>query len=471
MYKATPGSSLSAKTPELEEYFKWACENGVRLFNAEYPCLFPPGYPGIVASSSFEPYSTIISVPNHLLITCKVAENSELGDLFHEYEDLFDEDDTHYEDLVLITFIIWEKYKGEKSKWFHFIRNQPTHFDVLQDWSVEELQMLQDSEVVFDTKQSIAGCMKRYGEWKKVMLKSKLFTPEMTEYKEFLWVYRLLATRTFGKFCPHTTFAPIAEFINHNNTATYYYYGTDEASAQCAKRYVNFYVGQDNDDDLTFKKPVSNLSWKKVAEVVLQRNVERDSPFFKLVKEGEACDSEESKHLSSDYGKPDPEVLRESNDKSLTILTGNEFYENGSQLFMSYGRYSNRMLLSTYGFALENNFYDYARVVVSFDLLCPEENSWIIRDLDSRNLYLFKIKQDVICKDFLKLTRALNWNQSFSIDACFSPADVNLEITAISTVLKVLNERLASFPTSLETDQELLRQNHPIRSHFAVLFN
>ena len=469
MYKQVPAAMLADRSQELEEYFKWALDNGVRLYKASYPCLFPPGYLGMVANEEVGSFEPLISVPNDVLITSHVAENSELGDLFREYDEFFDEDDVNYEDMVLVSYLIWEKFKGERSKWFHFIRNQPKSFDILQDWSVEELQMLQDAELVFDTKQQIAGCLKKYGGWKKVMLKSKVFTPDMTDYKEFVWVYRLLATRSFGKFCPHTTFAPIAEFFNHHNTASYYYYGTNEASSESAKRYTNFFVGQDHDDDLILRKPVCEVSWKKVVKLVLQRNVERDSPLFKLIKEAEANDSEDRQRREVDYGKPDPELLRETSEKSLSIITGSESYEAGSQLYMSYGRYSNRMLLSTYGFALEDNVYDYARIIVPFDSLCPEENSGIVRSLDNGNVYMFKVKSNAVCKELLKITRVLNWNEGKAIDACFSPADAEQEIKVIGIVKRILNEKLQAFPTSYEQDQALLSQSPALRAYFAVI--
>ena len=134
-------------------------------------------------------------------------------------------------------------------------------------------------------------------------------------------------------------------------------------------------------------------------------------------------------------------------------------------------RYSNRMLLSTYGFALEENIYDYARIIVTLDHLCPEENSSVVRSLDNGNVYMFKIKSNSVCKELLKITRVLNWNDSKTIDACFSPADAEQEIKIIAVVKRILNEKLLSFPTSYEDDQVLLRQKPPLRAYFAVTSN
>lgn len=469
MYKQVFGAEVIAKSSELEAYFQWAFDNGIRLNKVLYPCRYPLGYMGIVATENVGPHETVVSVPNNLLITTRVAENSELGDLFREYDEFFDEDEGYYEDMVLVTYLIWEKNKGEQSKWFHFIRNQPKEYGVLQDWNVEELQQLQDPEVVYDVKQQMAATMKRYTQWKKILLKSKVFTTDMTDYKEYLWALRALSTRSFGKFCPYTTFAPIAEFFNHHNTVTYYYYGTFEASVESAKRYVNFSVGEDHDDELILKKPVDYISWRKVLKMVSQQEIRPDSPLFKLVKEAESIDNEERKKRENlDYGKPDPELLIERNEKALSIITGNEIYEVGSEVYMSYGRYSNWMLLNTYGFALQDNIYDYARIITTLEPFSSENRSAAIRNLDSSSTYMFKIKPNIICKELLRIIRVLNWTDKYKTDACFSPGSAELELTALNIMLKVLNDRLLSYPTTLNEDLEQLRTCQNVRIHFAV---
>ena len=399
MYRQAPLTEILPHSPELESYFKWAHDNGIRLNKAVYPVRFPPGYIGTMATEQINPGDVIVSVPNSMLMTSKTAERSELGDLFREYEEVFDEDDSRYEDLVLVTYLLWEKSKGESSKWFHFIRNQPSAPENLQDWSVEELQHLQDADVVYDTKQQISINMKNWGAWKKVLLKSKVFTAPMVEFSEFSWAYRLLGSRTFGKYVPFTSFAPIAEFLNHNNTSTYYYYGVQEVSVESAKRYVNFFKEEDHDDEMIHSKAIHYPSYKKLLKLTRPAEIVRDSHLFKLVKEAEALDNEEARiEEEKDYGKPDEETLRESNDKDLRIIAGNETYEAGSEVYLNYGRYSNRMLLSTYGFSLQDNCYDYARIKIRLDRFCKGEKAYEVKASDKAKVYQFKIKRTSLCK-------------------------------------------------------------------------
>lgn len=461
---------LAARSHSLEEYFNWAFERGVKMNKARYPCLFTPGYLGIVAVEDIGPFETLISVPNDLLITSKVAEDSELADLFRKYDQVFDKNDYQYQDLVLVTFLIWEKFKGEQSKWAFFIKNQPERFDVLQDWSCEELEMLQDSDVVFDTEQQVKAGKKKYQAWKDVMIESGVFDEGMTEYGLFVWVNRLLATRSFGKFCPYSTFAPIAEFINHHNTSTYYYYGTTDASSEIKKRYTNFLPGQDHDDELIVKVPVSEISYQIIISHLHQSNISSNPDLTKLIKEAESSDQKLIQSKDLDYGKPDPELLIESSEKYLSIISGDEYYKSGSQLYMNYGRYSNRMLLSYYGFALEDNIYDYARITVSLDLICSNENLEAVKRLYYGNVYMFKVKLNSVCEDLIKITRVLNWNHLKALDACFGPADLELEIQVVEVVRRVLHGKLVEFQTSYEEDLMILKQNLPLRGYYAVSF-
>lgn len=399
MYKRVPMAEVLPKSPEFEGYMKWALEHGIKINKVIYPVRFPPGYIGTMATERINPGDVIVSVPNSALFTSKIAEKSDLYELFQEYDEFFDEDDAHYEDLILVTYLIWEKSLGERSKWYHFIVHQPKA-ETLQDWSIEELQQLQDPDAVYDAKQQMGFTLKLWGGWKKVMLKSKVFSPSMVEFSEFLWAYRLLSTRSFGKFCPYTTFAPMAEFLNHNNTCTYYYYGTTEASSESAKRYMNFSNGEDHDDDMVFKKPINKISCKKLVQLTCPSGIRQDSEMYKLVIESESLDNEEKKlDEEKDYGRPDPEVLRETNEKELSIIAGgNETYEEGSEVYMSYGRYSNRMLLATYGFSLKDNIYNFARVKTSLDRFIIGEKAYEIRSLDNNKVYLFKLKSDTLCK-------------------------------------------------------------------------
>lgn len=97
--------------------------------------------------------------------------------------------------------------------------------------------------------------------WKKVIRKyPKYFKPDMMDYKEFNWGYKIIETRTFGKFVPHATFVPIAEYLNHNNTDTFYCYVHPEEIPDSSERYDGFKDDDDHDDDIVESSPLFPLN-------------------------------------------------------------------------------------------------------------------------------------------------------------------------------------------------------------------
>ena len=93
--------------------------------------------------------------------------------------------------------------------------------------------------------------------------------------------------------------------------------------------------------------------------------------------------------------------LTESDEKEASIVTGpDEFYPKGSEVYMSYGRYSNRQLLSNYGFALKENKYNYARVkFLLADLFMDPQKKKKVESVDG--YFVFKIKKNEICEGII----------------------------------------------------------------------
>lgn len=145
MYQPFPGAERVEPSEDEQEMFKWAAEQGVRWPKIVYPVRFPPGYIGSMAIEEILPGERIVTASNKALFTVKVAQDSELKPIFDKCPEVFNRSM-----LALVTYLIWEKYKGPASKWAPFIKYQPKNPSNLQDWSAEELQELQDPGLVFD---------------------------------------------------------------------------------------------------------------------------------------------------------------------------------------------------------------------------------------------------------------------------------------------------------------------------------
>ena len=145
MYKPFPGAEILEQSPEVQEMFKWAESQGIKWPKIVYPVRFPPGYIGSMATEEIFPNERIVSAPNRSLFTAQVARESELKPIFEECSDVFKRST-----LAMVTYLIWEKFKGDQSQWGPFIKYQPKNPSNLQDWEESELIELQDQDLMTD---------------------------------------------------------------------------------------------------------------------------------------------------------------------------------------------------------------------------------------------------------------------------------------------------------------------------------
>lgn len=89
----------------------------------------------------------------------------------------------------------------------------------------------------------------------------------MLNYKNFMWAWRLIGTRTFGKFVPNVTFFPIGEFLNHDNTETFYCYVSPTEKADSTGRYDGDKPNEDHDDKILEKDVIMNFSHSKLLQM------------------------------------------------------------------------------------------------------------------------------------------------------------------------------------------------------------
>lgn len=86
-----------------------------------------------------------------------------------------------------------------------------------------------------------------------------------------------------------------------------------------------------------------------------------------------------------------------------------EHYDKGSEVYMRYGRYSNRQLLTVYGFALKDNRYNFANLKIRLEDMATHEN---LKDYIVENgfddLLSFKLYKSTFPGDLLSTIRAFN---------------------------------------------------------------
>lgn len=130
---------------EQKAMFDWANKKGIKWGKIVYPVKFHPGYFGCMAVDDIFPGERIVTAPNSALFTTQVANDSELKNVFKQCANDFSSSL-----LVLVTFLIWEKFKGPASRWAPFIKCQPKQIVTLQEWLPQEIEELQDIDLKID---------------------------------------------------------------------------------------------------------------------------------------------------------------------------------------------------------------------------------------------------------------------------------------------------------------------------------
>lgn len=143
--KNFPGTVRIEPNDKQKDMFDWAYKQGIKSDKIVYPVQFQPGYIGCMAVEDIFPGEKIVTAPNSALFTEKVANESELKNVFKECAKDFSSSI-----LVLATFMIWEKFKGPASKWAAFMKYQPKKTVTLQEWLPQEIEELQDLDLKID---------------------------------------------------------------------------------------------------------------------------------------------------------------------------------------------------------------------------------------------------------------------------------------------------------------------------------
>lgn len=147
-----------------------------------------------------------------------------------------------------------------------------------------------------------------------------------------------------------------------------------------------------------------------------------------------------------------------------------ERYEAGAQVFIAYGKYSNRQLLTNYGFALEKNVYNYARIQIKLgSMLNSQQAQGLTGGFKVDSGVLFKLKMHEFALDLLKVIRCFMWTQDLSANAFLHPSDYTQEIRVLEKFQQTLLDYYSTYKTTLEQDLEIL-PNVSGKTYLAVLY-
>ena len=164
-------------------------------------------------------------------------------------------------------------------------------------------------------------------------------------------------------------------------------------------------------------------------------------------------------------------------DFDFILRTYNDGFPKGSQVFLCYGRMSNREILKRYGFCLPYNKYNYIFIKLRLEQQDQEfmRRKFIIKkffsvDPDSDKLDVsskhFRIYFQKLNTKILKFIKILLFNiHEDDISCIVETRSLSLEYISLQRLKEVYESFLKTFPTSLTEDNRIMREEtHKLNS-------
>lgn len=168
---------------------------------------------GAAAKMPIGQYKAYLFLPYTMTINLPVAKNSEIGFLFEKYPYWYS-GHSGANDNILWTFMIYERLKGPNSFWYPYF-SIVRDFDLLSNWSAEELAELHDPVLVFDTQRWLHRQEKVWKNLEEVFVENPDLFPASAPLKEiFDWAWKLTTTRSFAQ--EGGMVIPMADNMNHS---------------------------------------------------------------------------------------------------------------------------------------------------------------------------------------------------------------------------------------------------------------
>ena len=176
-------------------------------------------------------------------------------------------------------------------------------------------------------------------------------------------------------------------------------------------------------------------------------------------------------------------------DFSFVMTTGNDAFPKGSQVFLCYGRMTNREMLKRYGFCITNNKYNNMFIKLRLEVSDPDFKyrlfilqKFFSLDADARGGGVqvssrhFKVHYHHFNMKVLKFMKILSFNvKEDDISCIVETRSLSLEYISMQKLQKVYQDFLDQFPTTLQQDMADLRnpeklKTMSVREHAAYIY-
>lgn len=208
------------------QLLKWAKRNGI-TYPGLRPAMFADTGRGLLACRRVHSGDCVVSVPSHMLITTRTAQNSPIwAPLASRYRKNLTPRQT------LSIFLLHEKHLGKKSFWQPYICTLPTDFNTPCYFTEGELRCLptscrQECEVLR------AALYEQYSELKPLLQELDSAEAARFTFEEFRWAWAVVNTRSVYVEAGHQVpmgvirsreqddcaLAPVLDLLNHSDAA------------------------------------------------------------------------------------------------------------------------------------------------------------------------------------------------------------------------------------------------------------
>ena len=462
-YAQHPKPPTPVDTPQAKAFDEWLKKSEIECDSCEYCYFYTKDgfkYPGLIATKDIPKYTAFIKIKSNLLMINHVVYFGELKDLFVKYSNIFSKEHNTYNNFfVLFVYLLYEFSKKEKSIWYPMLNNWPSDAGICCTWTLQELEELQDEYAMhkaineeyllsqyFDIILKIAGDYPQY------------FKPEVLKKKFFEYVWEMIMSRTFYSFQDTIMFSPFAELMNHENVNICF--DTNVIIPKLEKpAAVDEIIEEAERTENKLYEYKELIQAYKFNEKVNYREIHpcKKDDQITINKEG-VC-----KYLEN--------AMKNDMSHYHYLYTNEWEFKKGEQIFLSYGDVENSYLLNTYGFCLEYNIYEFAELPLTHlkDPKKIEQFTKLFKITDIASFipqyYAIKIYFQFVCINLLKYARLLVFGET---DAN-TKIDYKIEKQLLLYSIGLLNDKINSYPTTIQQDLEILNGKTKSSKHYMAL--
>ncbi|OUM60330.1 hypothetical protein PIROE2DRAFT_69739 [Piromyces sp. E2] len=363
---------------DINIFLTWLNENGAHMENIRLEYLTEFNRYAVL-KKDLKAGEVIASIPQSLIITQEIAEDSIIGRTITKY---LENQPNEIKDLTLsgriylCSFLIYEKYETkEKSPFSRYLWTLPEEYDDPLWWTEEQIQLeLDETNLSYYIKERRDLLKSEYNVIEEACKNTDLFkSSNALTWKNFLWAYSSIYSRGFPSRATRTKKA-----------------GDNK---------------EDDDINPNEKASIKDMIKVKTTEEFSIGNPEVEKCNFCLW--------------------PGIDMLNHRRGQKITWKVENgmvhfitdEDLKAGNECFNNYGPKGNEEFLMGYGFCIENNPDDYCRVKVNtgMDPLVDRKSKILVK-LDNIFLLHFLHARDILVKKklsdkLLNMVRVLVMNE------------------------------------------------------------